>query len=162
MFRQINFILFVIGLITYDVSGQEDGIRFFDLETKPTISILYDETYKRERNSISTPTNIYSPTYQRRTINIAEQVERKEFETRYLAQIYQSRIDQQQSRISENYKASLKTNSRSKTEAQFRNPYNNQAYGWQNDFYNSSRLWRPTFYQGTRFGSLNANRFVFY
>lgn len=164
MYKIIKITLFLSGLATLSANAQEDAVRFFDLETKPVISVLYDQTYKRKINTIPIPTNIYSSSNQRRSINMAEHVLQKEAEKNYLARIYQSRIDQQQNRISQNYRTTLKTKSDTNTDAevQFRQPYNYQPYGWQENYYNSSRLWRPTFYQATSYGRFRANRFDFY
>ncbi|GGE33139.1 hypothetical protein [Psychroflexus planctonicus] len=163
MYKPLQIIVFSIAFIPSQMTAQEDRVRFFDLETRPTISVLYDQTFKRNLRPIYIPTNIYATSSQRRNINMAEQVQRKESERNYLAQIYQSRINQQQIRISQNYKSGLKKKSMT-TEAgvDFRQPYNYQPYGWQNNYYHSSAQWNPTFYQGTSYGRLRANRYLFY
>ncbi|GGE11254.1 hypothetical protein GCM10010831_10920 [Psychroflexus salis] len=164
MFKKKLVLIFTIALICFKMNAQEGSIRFFDLETKPTISVLYDQTHKRKVKPIFIPNNIYNPLAQRRNINIAKQVEKKENEISYLAQIYQSRINQQQNRISQSNKSNLKTRLDKDDEVRFqlRDTYNYQPYGWENNYYNRSRQWQPTFYQNATYGRFRANRYLSY
>lgn len=71
MFKKKLVLIFTTALICFKMNAQEGSIRFFDLETKPTISVLYDQTHKRKVKPIFIPNNIYNPLAQRRNINIA-------------------------------------------------------------------------------------------
>lgn len=153
-----------MGLSFVKLKAQENQVRFFDLETRPIISILYDQTYKRNINPSNIPVNIYDTSVQRKTIDMGMQARQKEAEINYITQIYQSRINQQQTRISQNYQTTKKPKSNTNQESGvfIRQPYNYNPYGWQNNYYHASGQWQPTFYQGTGYGRLRANRYLFY
>lgn len=133
------------------MQAQEDAVRFFDLETKPVISVLYDQTFKRDIPEIPIPFNIYASSNQRISVNIVEQMAYDEAKKEYLTQVYTSRIEQQQNRIHQTTKTSasttLQTGDENRESNWYRPRYNQRAYGWQNDFYNHSSLWVPSFYQ---------------
>lgn len=140
--------------------AQEDAIRFFDLEPKPSISLLNDQTFNTKRSSLKISGNIYAT--QRRSIDMGKQIELNENRKNYLMGLYEARIQQQQQRLS-NTNTSVRTNSDKNRESnvQLRSEYQHQPYGWQDDFYRSSILWQPDFYQQTSFGRLRANRRMF-
>ena len=143
--------------------SQEDAVRFFDLETRPSISVLYDQRYKREIKPIALPFNIFDQKLVRRNINIAQHVQQKENEVNYLVKLYESRISQQQNRISSSYKQDLATQRKEEKRVNFdtnRN-YNYRPYGWENTFYETSRRWQPSFYRSFRNEQLRTNGYLF-
>lgn len=158
MCKKKLFILFLILICNYAIA-QEDAIRFFDLEPKPTISLLDDRTYDKPSNSLSISGNIY--TLKNRSINMAQEIQYKENHKQYLITIYQSRVNQQQERLSQNTTSNNIEKNEDDPTIRLNGNYRYQPYGWQEQFYRSSSLWQPSFYQQSSFGRLRANRRMF-
>ena len=163
MYKIVIGILIIYLGSTIKVISQEDATRFFDLETRPSISVLYDQRYKRHIKPIALPFNIFDQKITRRNINIAQHVQQKENEVNYLVKLYESRISQQQNRISSNYKQDLATQRKEEkgVNLEANQNYNYRPYGWQNNFYEASRRWQPSFYRSFRSEQLRTNGYLF-